>query len=88
MVRTDPPAGTVLEGTANKRVTVFFQSNKEIEVPEVTRLKVREAKEELERAGLRVKVEFNKNNNANVVNQSIPPGTRVKRGTEITIIGL
>jgi serine/threonine-protein kinase len=88
VVRTDPPAGTVLEGTANKRVTVFFQSNKEVEVPEVTRLKVREAKEELERAGLKVKVEFNKSNNATVVNQSIPPGTRVKRGTEITIVGL
>jgi len=88
VVRTDPPAGTVLEGTANKRVTVFFQSNKEVEVPEVTRLKVREAKEELERAGLRVKVEFNKSNNATVVNQSIPPRTRVKRGTEITIVGL
>ncbi|RAS63134.1 serine/threonine-protein kinase [Lentzea atacamensis] len=87
-VRTDPPAGTVLEGTANKRVTVFFQSNKEVEVPEVTRLKVREAKEELEKLGLKVKVEFNKSNNATVVNQSIPPRTRVRRGTEITIVGL
>jgi serine/threonine protein kinase/beta-lactam-binding protein with PASTA domain len=88
VVRTDPPAGTVLEGTANKRVTVFFQSNREVEVPDVTRQKVREAKEELERLGLKVKVEFNKSNNATVVNQSIPPRTRVKRGTEITIIGL
>lgn len=88
VVRTDPPAGTVLEGTANKRVTVFFQSNKEVEVPEVTRLKVREAKEELEKLGFRVKVEFNRSNNATVVNQSIPPGSRVKRGTEITIVGL
>ncbi|MCG8926569.1 Stk1 family PASTA domain-containing Ser/Thr kinase [Lentzea sp. CC55] len=88
VVRTDPAAGTVLEGTGNKRVTVFFQNNREVEVPEVTRLKVREAKEQLERAGLRVKVEFNKSNNATVVNQSIPPRTRVKRGTEITIVGL
>ncbi|GGU64298.1 serine/threonine protein kinase [Lentzea flava] len=88
VVRTDPPAGTVLEGTANKRVTVFFQSNKEVEVPEVTRQKVREAKEELEKLGLKVRVEFNRSNNATVVNQSIPPGTRVRRGTEITIVGL
>ncbi|MFS8100070.1 Stk1 family PASTA domain-containing Ser/Thr kinase [Lentzea alba] len=88
VARTDPPAGTVLEGNANKRVTVFFVDNREVEVPEVTRLKVREAKEELERAGLKVKVEFNKSNNATVVNQSIPPRTRVKRGTEITIFGL
>ncbi|GAB2839883.1 Stk1 family PASTA domain-containing Ser/Thr kinase [Lentzea nigeriaca] len=88
VVRTDPPAGTVLDGTANKRVTVFFQSNKEVEVPEVTRQKVREAKEELEKLGLKVRVEFNRSNNATVVNQSIPPGTRVKRGTEITIVGL
>jgi serine/threonine protein kinase/beta-lactam-binding protein with PASTA domain len=88
VARTDPPAGTVLEGTGNKRVTVFFENNREVEVPDVTRQKVREAKEELERAGLRVKVEFNKSNNATVVNQSIPPRTRVKRGTEITIVGL
>jgi serine/threonine-protein kinase len=88
VVRTDPPAGTVLDPTSNKRVTVFFEDNSEVEVPEVTRLKVREAKEELERAGLRVKVEFNRNNNATVVNQSIPPRTRVKRGTEIVIFGL
>ncbi|MFC3894262.1 Stk1 family PASTA domain-containing Ser/Thr kinase [Lentzea rhizosphaerae] len=88
VARTDPPAGTVLEGAGNKRVTVFFQNNREVEVPDVTRQKVREAKEELERAGLRVKVEFNKSNNATVVNQSIPPRTRVKRGTEITIVGL
>jgi serine/threonine-protein kinase len=87
-VRTDPPAGTVLDPTANKRVTVFFQDNSEVEVPEVTRLKVREAKEELERAGLKVKVEFNRSNNATVVNQSIPPRTKVRRGTEITIFGL
>jgi serine/threonine-protein kinase len=88
VVRTDPPAGTVLEGTANKRVTVFFQNNREIEVPDVTRQKVRDAKEALEKAGLKVKIEFNKNGNATVVNQSIPPRTRVKRGTEITIVGL
>ncbi|MGW6932503.1 Stk1 family PASTA domain-containing Ser/Thr kinase [Lentzea sp. NPDC054927] len=88
VARTDPPAGTVLEGTGNKRVTVFFQNNREVEVPDVTRQKVRDAKEELERAGLKVKVEFNKNGNATVVNQSIPPRTRVQRGTEITIVGL
>ncbi|SFR23826.1 serine/threonine protein kinase [Lentzea waywayandensis] len=88
VVRTDPPAGTVLDPTQNKRVTLFYQNNQEIEVPDVTRQKVREAKEQLEQAGLRVKVEFNKSNNATVVNQSIPPRTRVKRGTEITIVGL
>ncbi|HEX7301608.1 Stk1 family PASTA domain-containing Ser/Thr kinase [Lentzea sp.] len=88
VVRTDPPAGTVLEGTGAKRVTVFFQNDREIEVPDVSRKKVREAKEELERAGFKVKVEFNKSGNATVVNQSIPPRTRVKKGTEITIFGL
>ncbi|HVK26449.1 MAG TPA: PASTA domain-containing protein, partial [Actinokineospora sp.] len=88
VVRTDPPAGTVLDPTQNKRVTLFYQNNEEIEVPDVTRQKVREAKEQLERAGLKVRVEFNKSNNATVVNQSIPPRTRVKRGTEITIVGL
>ncbi|MET9634573.1 Stk1 family PASTA domain-containing Ser/Thr kinase [Lentzea sp. NPDC006480] len=88
VVRTDPPAGTVLEGNANKRVTVFFQDNSEIEVPDVTRQKVRDAKKELEERGFKVKVEFNRNNNATVVNQNPPPGTKVKRGTEITIVGL
>ncbi|XIJ18862.1 Stk1 family PASTA domain-containing Ser/Thr kinase [Lentzea sp. JNUCC 0626] len=88
VARTDPPAGTVLDPTQSKRVTVFFENNREVEVPDVARKKVREAKEELERAGLKVKVEFNKNNNATVVNQSIPPGQRVRRGTEITIVGL
>ncbi|HUQ55912.1 Stk1 family PASTA domain-containing Ser/Thr kinase [Lentzea sp.] len=88
VVRTDPAAGTVLEGTGAKRVTVFFQNDREVEVPDVSRKKVREAKEELERAGLKVKVEFNKSGNATVVNQSIPPRSRVKRGTEITIFGL
>ncbi|MGI5501756.1 Stk1 family PASTA domain-containing Ser/Thr kinase [Lentzea sp. CA-135723] len=88
VARTDPPAGTVLDPTQSKRVTVFFENNREVEVPDVARKKVREAKEELERAGLKVKVEFNKSNNATVVNQSIPPGQRVRRGTEITIVGL
>ncbi|MFD9702230.1 Stk1 family PASTA domain-containing Ser/Thr kinase [Lentzea sp. NPDC059081] len=88
VARTDPAAGTVLEGTGAKRVTVFFQNDREIEVPDVSRKKVREAKEELERAGFRVKVEFNKSGNATVVNQSIPPRTRVRKGTEITIFGL
>ncbi|USX48241.1 Stk1 family PASTA domain-containing Ser/Thr kinase [Lentzea sp. HUAS12] len=88
VVRTDPPAGTVLDPTQNKKVTVFYQNNSEVEVPDVSRKKVREAKEELERAGLKVRVEFNKSNNATVVNQSIPPRTRVRRGTEITIVGL
>ncbi|SDH11834.1 serine/threonine protein kinase [Lentzea fradiae] len=88
VVRTDPPAGTVLEGTGAKRVTVFFQNTREVEVPDVARKKVREAKEQLERAGFKVKVEFNKSGNATVVNQSIPPRTKVPRGTEITIVGL
>ncbi|GHH52863.1 serine/threonine protein kinase [Lentzea cavernae] len=88
VVRTDPPAGTVLDPTQNKRVTVFYQNNREVEVPDVSRQKVRDAKEALERAGLKVKVEFNKSGNATVVNQSIPPRTRVQRGTEITIVGL
>ena len=88
VVRTDPPAGTVLDPTANKRVTVFFQDNSEVEVPDVTRQKVRDAKEELEKLGLKVKVEFNKSGNATVVNQNPQPRTRVKRGTEITIVGL
>ncbi|GLY54333.1 serine/threonine protein kinase [Lentzea sp. NBRC 102530] len=88
VARTDPPAGTVLDPTQSKRVTVFFENNREVEVPDVARKKVREAKEELERAGLKVKVEFNKSNNATVVNQSIQPGQRVRRGTEITIVGL
>ncbi|MFI6100431.1 Stk1 family PASTA domain-containing Ser/Thr kinase [Lentzea sp. NPDC051213] len=88
VVRTDPPAGTVLEGTANKRVTVFFQDNSEVEVPNVTRQKVRDAKKELEDRGFRVKVEFNKSNNATVINQDPQPGSKVRRGTEITIFGL
>jgi serine/threonine-protein kinase len=88
VVRTDPPAGTVLDPTANKRVTVFFQDNSEVEVPDVTRQKVRDAKKALEERGFKVKVDFNRNNNATVVNQNPPPGSKVKRGTEITIFGL
>ncbi|WP_434448340.1 Stk1 family PASTA domain-containing Ser/Thr kinase [Lentzea sp. E54] len=89
VVRTDPPAGTVLDPTRAKRVTVFYENkDREVEVPDVTRKKVRDAKEELEKAGLKVKVEFNRSGNATVVNQSIPPRTRVERGTEITIFGL
>lgn len=88
VVRTDPPAGTVLDPTQNKRVTLFYENNREVEVPDVARQKVRDAKEALERLGLRVKVEFNKSGNATVVNQSIQPGQRVRRGTEITIVGL
>ncbi|MET9229785.1 Stk1 family PASTA domain-containing Ser/Thr kinase [Lentzea sp. NPDC003310] len=88
VVRTDPPAGTVLDPTQNKRVTLFYENNREVEVPDVARQKVRDAKEALERLGLKVKVEFNKSGNATVVNQSIQPGQRVRRGTEITIVGL
>ncbi|ANZ35046.1 hypothetical protein BBK82_02125 [Lentzea guizhouensis] len=88
VTRTDPAANTVLEVGSSKRVTVFFEDNSEIEVPDVTRKKVREAKEELERLGFRVEVEFNKSGNATVVNQDPQPRSKVKRGTEIKIFGL
>ncbi|GLZ34273.1 serine/threonine protein kinase [Lentzea sp. NBRC 105346] len=86
VVRTEPAAGTVVTG-GDKRVGVVISSGSEtVEVPNVTGQKMRDAEQDLEKLGLKVRAEFNKRGTC--VNQSIPPGTRVRKGTEITIVGL
>ncbi|MEU7528133.1 PASTA domain-containing protein [Saccharothrix sp. NPDC042600] len=86
VVRTNPAAGTTLTG--DKRVTVIIAADRGVLVPNVEGKKVKEAKEELQKAGLDVEVQFNNRDRATVVNQSIRGGERVPRGTKIVLIAV
>ncbi|MDR6598883.1 PASTA domain-containing protein [Saccharothrix longispora] len=85
VVRTDPGAGSNVSGT-DRRVTVFLSNA--VTVPQVEGKRVKEAKEALEKAGLKVDVQFNGRDRAKVVNQSVRAGQRVPKDTQITLIAL
>ncbi len=86
VIRTDPPAGTNLPPN-NRRVTVIVSADS-VTVPQVEGKRVKEAKEILEDAGLKVDVQFNDRDQARVVNQSVRAGERVPKDTRITLIAL
>ncbi|XVV05593.1 PASTA domain-containing protein [Actinosynnema sp. CA-248983] len=86
VVRTNPAAGTTLTG--DKRVTVIIAADRGVLVPNVEGKRVKEAKEELQKAGLDVEVQFNNRDRATVVNQSIRGGERVPKGTKIVLIAV
>ncbi|WP_309112906.1 PASTA domain-containing protein [Saccharothrix sp.] len=86
VVRTNPAAGTTLTG--DKRVTVIIAADRGVLVPNVEGKKVKEAKEELQKAGLEVEVQFNNRDRATVVNQSVRGGERVPKGTKIVLIAV
>ncbi|MFD7657773.1 PASTA domain-containing protein [Actinosynnema sp. NPDC059797] len=85
VVRTDPAAGSNVTGN-DRRVTVF--TSNAVTVPQVEGKRVEEAKRELERAGLKVDVQFNDRGRARVVNQSVRAGQRVPKDTRIVLIAL
>ncbi|MEJ2858828.1 MULTISPECIES: Stk1 family PASTA domain-containing Ser/Thr kinase [unclassified Saccharothrix] len=86
VVRTNPAAGTTL--TSDKRVTVIIAEDRGVLVPNVEGKSVKDAKEELQKAGLQVEVQFNNRDRARVVNQSIRGGERVPKGTKIVLIAV
>lgn len=89
VVRTDPPANTVVQPGANKRVTVVLSSAPAtVTVPQVEGKKLRDAKKQLEDLGLKVDLQFSRNGNSTVVNQSVPSGTKVEKGSRITLTSL
>ncbi len=85
VVRTDPAAGSNAPSN-DRRVTVFLSNA--VTVPQVEGKRVQEAKEELERLGLKVDVQFNNRDRARVVNQSVRAGQRVPKDTRITLVGI
>ncbi|PRY34006.1 serine/threonine-protein kinase [Umezawaea tangerina] len=87
VVRTDPPANTTIPAGSSKKVSVILSTAKaQVTVPKVEGQKVKDAKKSLEDLGLQVEVLFNRNSNSKVLNQSIPPNTKVDKGTKITLI--
>jgi serine/threonine-protein kinase len=86
VIRTDPPANTNLPAGASKKVTVVLSTA--VTVPQVEGKKVKDAKKQLEDLGFKVDVQFSRNNNATVRNQSVPQGTKVQKGSQITLIAL
>jgi serine/threonine protein kinase/beta-lactam-binding protein with PASTA domain len=89
VVRTDPPANTVVQPGANKRVTVVLSSAPAtVTVPQVEGKKLRDAKKQLEDLGLKVELQFSRNGNSTVVNQSVRSGTKVEKGSRITLTSL
>ncbi|RKT69837.1 serine/threonine-protein kinase [Saccharothrix variisporea] len=86
VIRTTPAAGTTL--TTDKKVTVIIAQDRGVLVPNVEGKSVKDAKEELQKAGLQVEVQFNNRDRARVVNQSIRGGERVPKGTKIVLIAV
>jgi serine/threonine-protein kinase len=88
-VRTDPPANTTVQPGGSKRVTVVLSSAPAtVTVPQVEGKKLKDAKKQLEDLGLKVDLQFSRNGNATVLNQSVPPGTKVEKGSRISLTSL
>ena len=89
VIRTDPPANTNVPAGGNKRVTVVLSSAPEtITVPKVEGKKLKDAKKQLEDLGLKVDIQFSRNGNATVLNQSVAPGSKVEKGSRISLTAL
>ncbi|MET1071763.1 MAG: Stk1 family PASTA domain-containing Ser/Thr kinase [Umezawaea sp.] len=87
VIRTDPPANTTIPAGSSKKVTVVLSTAKaQVTVPKVEGQKVKDAQKALQDLGLQVEVLFNRNPNSKVINQSIPPNTKVDKGTKITLL--
>ncbi|WP_026212713.1 Stk1 family PASTA domain-containing Ser/Thr kinase [Longispora albida] len=86
VISSDPPAGAVLARGAAVALVVS-KGPPPISVPKVTGKKLDEAKAELERLGLVVKVTTQESDQPkdHVVGQSLPSGKGVEPGTEITL---
>ncbi len=89
VVRTDPPANTTVQPGGNKRVTVVLSSAPEtVTVPQVEGKRLKDAKKQLEDLGLKVDVQFSRNGNATVLNQSVRAGSKVEKNSRITLTAL
>jgi eukaryotic-like serine/threonine-protein kinase len=89
VVRTDPAANTVVPVGGNKKVTVVVSSAPAtVTVPQVEGKKLKDAKKQLEDLGLKVDIQFSRNQNATVLNQSVSAGSKVEKGSRITLTAL
>jgi serine/threonine-protein kinase len=86
VIRTDPPANTNLSTGASKKVSVVLSTA--VTVPQVEGKKLKDAKKQLEDLGFKVDIQFSRNGNATVLNQSVPQGTKAQKGSQITLIAL
>jgi serine/threonine-protein kinase len=85
VIRTDPAEGTSLNA-GSKRVGVILSTA--VVMPDVQGRKVKDAKKTLEDLGLKVDLQVNGRSNATVINQSPQKGTRIEKGTKVTLIAL
>nr|WP_309142031.1 PASTA domain-containing protein [Actinosynnema pretiosum] len=86
VIRITPAAGTnVPEG--DKKVTVVV-SGGAVTVPEVKGKRVKDARKDLEKLGLEVEVQFNGSDRARVFSQSPDAGTKVEKGSRVTLVGI
>ncbi|MEO6083634.1 MAG: Stk1 family PASTA domain-containing Ser/Thr kinase [Umezawaea sp.] len=89
VVRTDPAANTIVPVGGNKKVTVTVSSAPTtVTVPQVEGKKLKDAKKQLEDLGLKVDIQFSRNGNATVLNQSVSAGSKVEKGSRITLTAL
>jgi serine/threonine-protein kinase len=84
VISTDPVAGTTVDNGGNKRVGVA--ASNAVTVPELSGQNVQAASTALQNLKLVPQVQsFGNDPNAQVVGQSVPGGTLVAPGTQVTI---
>ncbi|MFD4668603.1 PASTA domain-containing protein [Lentzea sp. NPDC058450] len=84
VVRTDPPAGTVL-GPDQKSASVVLSNA--VSMPEVRGKSIRDARAQLQALGLQVNAVSPNGDDAPCAAQSVEPAQRVQPGSAITIAG-
>lgn len=85
VIRQDPASGTKLRGDA---ITIVVSKGPDVvQVPDVEGMRKNEAQSTLEAAGLQVQVLFG-NGNFEVRAQTPSPGSTVKRGSTVQILGI
>ncbi|GAA2968264.1 Stk1 family PASTA domain-containing Ser/Thr kinase [Actinokineospora diospyrosa] len=83
VVRTDPGAGTKIEASAAKRVSVVVSSA--VTVPDLSQRPVAEAQAMLQQLGLVLELQPFSNQNGRVFSQGPPAGTKVRKGDKVSV---
>ncbi len=84
VVRTDPPAGSVIPAGDSTQVSVVLSNA--VTVPEVRGMPVSAARGALQGLGLQVEVQqFFQGQDTPVLDQSVPAGSRVQPGSKVVI---
>ncbi|WP_320784552.1 Stk1 family PASTA domain-containing Ser/Thr kinase [Streptomyces sp. CRN 30] len=87
VVRTAPAAGTQVEKGQSVSIQIGKKAEPEtVQVPDVNRKSLKDAKAELQNAGLQFNISGSQNDEAIVFNQDPQPGTEVAKGTTVNLV--